>query len=118
MTPSVWLTIDSNQNALPPSEMIALAEDWKMKSTAFLSDRGGTVGRTYGVTNTPQMFVIDHGTLVYQGAIDDRSSFVSFLRDRSTALNYVRQALNELFAGKPVSIPETKPYGCKINYAD
>lgn len=114
----VWITIDSNRNALAPAEMDALAKEWKMNSTAFLSDPSGRVGRAYGVTNTPQMFVIHHGNLVYQGAIDDRRSFFSFLRDRSTALNYVRQALEELLAGDSVSIPETKPYGCKINYVD
>ena len=113
----VWLTIDSNRNALPPAEMDALAKKWKMHSTAFLSDLAGGVGIAYGVIATPQVFVIHKGELVYQGAVDDRSSFFSLLRDRSTALNYIRQALEEVSAGKPVSVPETKPYGCAMKYA-
>lgn len=113
----VWLTIDSNRNALPTSEMRELAENWKMANTAFLSDPTGKVGRSYGVTNTPQMFVIHHGRIVYQGAADDRSSFFGLLRDRSTARNYVRQALNEVLSGEAVSVPETKPYGCSMKYA-
>ncbi len=114
----IWLTIDSNHNALPPDEMKALAQKWNMRSSAFLADPTGKVGRTYGVTNTPQMFIIDRGTLVYQGAIDDRSSFFGLLRDRSTAHNYVRQALEEILDGKSVSTPETKPYGCHMKYAE
>ena len=114
----VWLTIDSNRNALPPKEMQALARDWKIRSTAFLSDPTGRVGLAYGVTTTPQMFVVDRGNVVYQGAIDDRSSFFGLLRDRSTARNYVRQALEELLDGKPISVPETKPYGCHMKYAE
>ncbi len=114
----VWLTIDSNRNALASREMQALARGWNMHSTAFLSDPTGEVGRAYGVVTTPQMFIIAHGKIVYQGAIDDRSSFMGFVRDRSTALNYVRQALDELGEGKSISIPETKSYGCIMKYAE
>ena len=32
-------------------------------------------------------------------------------------LNYVDQALTELLAGKAVSVPESKPYGCSVKYA-
>ncbi len=114
----VWLTIDSNRNALPNDEMRTLGEEWKMKNTAFLSDPTGRVGRDYGVTNTPQMFVIHHGEIVYQGAVDDRSSFFGLFQDRSTARNYVREALAEVLAGETVTVPETKPYGCSMKYAD
>jgi hypothetical protein len=38
--------------------------------------------------------------------------------DPRQAKNYVRAALNELLAGKPVTIAETKPYGCAVKYAD
>lgn len=114
----IWLTIDSNRNALPDDEMRALAREWKMASTAFLADPTGEVGRSYGVTNTPQMFVIHRGRVVYQGAIDDRSSFFGLFKDRSTAHSYVRQALEEVLSGKAVSVPETKPYGCSMKYAN
>ena len=113
-----WLTIDSNRNALPNDEMRTLADEWNMKNTAFLSDPTGKVGRSYGVTNTPQIFVIHRGKIVYQGAADDRSSFFGLFQDRSTARNYVREALEEVLAGKTVSVPETKPYGCSMKYAE
>ena len=41
--------------------------------TAVLLDPQGAVGKMYGATNTPHMYVIDRaGMLVYAGAIDDR----------------------------------------------
>ena len=33
-------------------------------------------------------------------------------------VNYVRQALDEILSGKPVSTPQTKPYGCSVKYKD
>ena len=34
-----------------------------------------------------------------------------------TATNFVRVALGEAMAGKPVSTPSAAPYGCSIKYA-
>jgi len=112
----LWLTIDSNRNALPANEMNALYDRLNMKSTAFLSDITGQVGRLYGVVTTPQMFVINQGTIVYQGAIDDRSSFLGFAQNRASAKNYVRLALEAVLQNKSVEIAQTKPYGCGMKY--
>ena len=54
------------------------------------------------------------GKLVYEGAIDDRPT-----PDPATiegATNYVRAALVESMAGKPVTVATTRPYGCSIKY--
>jgi hypothetical protein len=53
------------------------------------------------------------GTLVYEGAIDDRPAPAG---DPRTAKNYVRAAVEELLAGKPVTVAHTKPYGCGVHY--
>ncbi len=110
----VWLTIDSSRFPLSREKMRARAEKWGIQSTAILKDSEGVAARRYGTRVTPQAFVIHHGRVVYQGAIDDRGSFAGLLQDRSTARNYVRQSLEEVLAGKPVSVPETKPYGCIV----
>jgi hypothetical protein len=61
------------------------------------------------------MFVIDPtGTLIYMGAIDDKSS--TNVEDIKTAKNYVQQALDEAKALKPVSVPITRSYGCSVKY--
>jgi hypothetical protein len=74
------------------------------------------VGRLYGARTTPQMFVINpEGKLIYQGAID--SVATPDPKDVAGATNYVKAALDEAIAGKPVSTPETKSYGCSVKYA-
>ena len=37
--------------------------------------------------------------------------------DTATATNHVKVALAELLAGKPVSTPVTRPYGCSVKYS-
>ena len=62
------------------------------------------------------MFVIDKGgNLVYDGAIDDQPDTS---HDPAKAHNYVREAVDEVIAGKPVAVSKTKPYGCSVKYAD
>ena len=50
---------------------------------------------------------------VMQGIDDKRSARES---DRKIANNYVRAALNEATAGKPVTVANTTPYGCSVKY--
>lgn len=81
---------------------------------AVLNDSDGKVGKLYGATRTPEMFIIHKdGTIAYHGAIDDDPK-----GDKTTIVNYVQQALDELLAGKPVSIAHTAPYGCTVKYAE
>ena len=84
--------------------------------SAILLDHDGALGRAYGAKTTPHMFVIDaKGTLVYVGGIDDRPSTDE--ADIAGARNYVDAALNELAAGKPVTVASSQPYGCSVKYA-
>ena len=48
------------------------------------------------------------------GAIDDDKS----AEGGNAKVNFVAKALDEVTAGKPVSTPETKPYGCGVKYAN
>ena len=83
--------------------------------TAVLLDTDGKVARLYGAKTTPGMFVIDpHGTLIYQGAIDDTPG--TDISDLKTAKNYISAALDAAMNGKPVAVNTTKSYGCSIKY--
>ena len=83
---------------------------------AWIDDGSGAIGHLYGMLTTPHMFVIDKaGTLVYDGAIDDQPDPS---HDPTKARNYVREAVDEVMAGKPVVVSQTKPYGCSVKYAD
>lgn len=115
-----WLTIDSSapgaQGYLTPEEAKKQMSEWKMNSTAFLLDPDGKVGHDYHATNTPHMFVIDPaGNLIYEGAIDSKAS--TNPDDIKNATNYVKAALDDAMAGKPVSTAQTKAYGCSVKYA-
>jgi hypothetical protein len=62
------------------------------------------------------MYVINpEGQLVYMGAIDDIPS--ADVADIAHAKNYVAAAIEEVKAGKRVTVPATKAYGCSVKYA-
>lgn len=117
----VWLSVCSS--AKGKEGYWAKGEDafkWRQAQhaamTAILLDPSGKVGKLYGAKTTPHMYIVDKaGTLVYQGAIDDKPS--TDPKDLRNAKNWVDQALDELAAGKPVSVSDTKSYGCSVKYA-
>lgn len=106
----VWLAVNSTwTNAAEDTQA------WKREQGfeyATLQDQAGTVGRLYGATTTPDMFVIGpDGVLRYAGAIDDDP------RGRNEAPdNYVGGALKAMQAGADPDPSQTKPYGCSVKY--
>src|SRR5688572_22568172 len=115
----VWLTIDSSapgkEGHLTAEQAEKQITEWKMKSSALLLDPDGKAGQAYGAKNTPHMFIISpEGKVIYQGAIDSKPS--SKPEDIASSTNYVKVALDESMAGKPVSNASTKPYGCSVKY--
>lgn len=118
----VWITINSSAKGMEghladdAAAKQALTER-KASPAHFVRDETGAIGKPYAAKTTPHMYVIDtKGTLVYQGAIDSKPSAAQ--SDIANATNYVSQALAELKAGKPVSVPSTQPYGCSVKYAN
>ena len=116
----VWLSINStNKSAsdyLEPDRLNAkMNGEWKGASSYVLMDESGKAGMAYEAKTTPHMYVIDpSGKLVYAGGIDDKRS--ANPADVKTAKNFVRAALDETLAGKPVSVATSTPYGCSIKY--
>lgn len=115
----VWLSINSTRanhsEFKTGAEMAGWMQAQGASPAAALIDGTSAIGRAYGARTTPHMFVIDPaGTLIYNGAIDDRRS--ANPADAKTANNYVRAALTEATAGKPVTVANTTPYGCSVKY--
>ena len=115
----VWLTIISSAPDTQGYVLAKEADDLTRKRTAsptaVLLDPNGVVGKLYGATNTPHMYVVDKsGLLAYAGAIDDRPT--TRRSDVSIARNYVREALAAVAAGQPVKTPVTRAYGCTVKY--
>jgi len=116
----VWLTINSGapgqQGHMDGRQAQAFVTAEKAKPAHYLLDPLGLVGKAYGAKTTPHMYVIDKtGRLVYRGGIDDKPT--ADAADIPAARNHVMAALGELKAGKPVSVPDTRPYGCSVKYA-
>jgi peroxiredoxin len=115
----VWLGIDSSapgKQGHDPAEIRDAIGRFGL-THPVLADESGAVGRAYGATNTPHMFVIDKaGVLVYAGAIDNSPDGEGQSPQGGALVNYVDAALSDLAAGRPVQIPKTKAYGCGVKY--
>jgi alkyl hydroperoxide reductase subunit AhpC len=117
----IWLTVISSapgkQGYITAPDENAFLKQANAAPTAVLLDPTGALGHLYEAKTTPHMFIIDpQGTLIYNGAIDDKST--TDVTDISGARNYVSLALGEALAGKPVTSPSTRPYGCSVKYPD
>jgi hypothetical protein len=115
----IWLTIASSapgeEGYVTPAAAQADLARWQASPTDYLLDPDGMVGHLYDARATPHMVVIDRGgRIAYMGAIDDTPS--TRLADVKTAKNYLVAALDEIAAGKPVTVASTRAYGCSIKY--
>lgn len=107
----VWLAVNST-HYMDTQANRNLRERWNLPYPVLV-DQDGKAGRAWNAKTTPHMFVISpEGRVVYQGAIDNDPR-----GQREAPTNYVDQALTEILAGKPVSEPVTRPYGCSLKYA-
>ena len=115
----VWLSVDSSapgkEGSLTPEQAEKKMAEWKTHATAMLLDTEGQAGKAYAAKNTPHMFVINpEGKIIYEGAIDSKAT--PNPADIPGATNYVKVALEEAMAGKPVTSASTRPYGCSVKY--
>jgi len=77
----------------------------------YLYDEVQDFSKSWGAKVTPDVFVFDtDGRLAYRGAPD------SNYEDESQNASYVRDALDDLIAGRPVAVPETKVRGCSVKW--
>ena len=117
----VWLTIVSSSPGTQGFVEGEAARAFKAKHgaayTHLLLDPTGEVGKLYGAKTTPDMRVIDpQGRIVFEGGIDDRPT--NKPEDLEGANNFVRAALTDMEAGRPVQTRFAQPYGCAIKYPE
>jgi hypothetical protein len=115
----IWLTVVSSapgkQGYVTAADENAYVKEVNAAPTAVLLDPAGTLGHLYDAKTTPHMYVVNpQGTLIYNGAIDDRPT--TDVADVNGAKNYVALALGEAMAGKAATAPATRPYGCSVKY--
>ena len=115
----VWLTIISSEPGAQGYVEGEEARAWKARNNAgashLLLDPTGEVGKAFGAVTTPDMRVIDgEGRILFTGGIDDRPT--NKVEDLEGANNFVRAALTDIEAGRPVQTAFAQPYGCSIKY--
>jgi peroxiredoxin len=78
----------------------------------YLRDDDQSVAQAYDATHTPEIFLFDkERKLAFHGKIDD-----NWQEPNKVQNPYLRNALDELLAGKEISVPETFTIGCTIKW--
>jgi len=78
----------------------------------YLRDEDQSIARAYDATHTPEIFLFDaNRKLAFHGKIDD-----NWQESDKVQNHYLRDALDELLAGKEISVPETFTIGCTIKW--
>lgn len=108
------VAINSNDEAAYPDDDFAhMVERAQAKGYNFpyLRDESQRVADAYGAVCTPHVMVFDkERKLRYQGRVEDgREPSQTTRRD-------LREALDDLLAGRPVRVPETPAFGCSIKW--
>lgn len=76
----------------------------------YAIDKNNELADAYGANRTPECFLFNKDLkLVYHGAIDDNPS-----DEGSVKRQHLKEAINELSAGKEVSYKESRSVGCSI----
>ena len=83
----------------------------------ILKDLRGQVAEQFGATRTPEVFLLDkQGVVRYQGRVDGQFTFGSGvgLAKPNAARADLKIAIDELLAGKPISVAKTEAKGCLL----
>ena len=95
-------------NTEPAAEVKSHAAEKGLKFT-ILKDDGNKIADRLGATRTPEAYVLDaSGKLVYHGRIDNSQ------KTEGITSNDLREALDEVLAGKAVSKTGGAAFGCTI----
>src|SRR5689334_19858243 len=107
------IAINSNDPHLYPDESLpAMVERAREDGYTFpyLRDVGQNLARAYGPTCTFDVFLLDADRrLRYEGRFDDAR-----LAERVTSHD-LRNALDDVLAGREVHLPKTRAFGCSLD---
>ncbi|MDP6046867.1 MAG: thioredoxin family protein [Phycisphaerae bacterium] len=111
------VAINSNEEVNHPTDsfehMVARAAE-KDFTFAYVRDESQDIAKAYGALRTPHYYVFDADRkLRYTGRMDDNPRQASAETTRE-----LRDALDELLSGAPVSTPVTNPIGCNVKWKD
>jgi peroxiredoxin len=98
-----------NSNANETDQMVT-EHKWEHHLTfQIIKDVNNVVADKYGATHTPEAYVINAtGILAYHGRIDNSVELPK------VTSHDLADAIDDVLAGKPVLVAETKAFGCSI----
>ena len=76
----------------------------------YVVDKNNEMADAFGASRTPENFLFDKNSkLVYHGAIDDNPTDAA-----SVGRQHLKEAMNDMLAGKDISVKESRSMGCVI----
>lgn len=76
----------------------------------YVVDKNNEIADAFGASRTPECFLFNAALkLVYHGAIDDNPTDANNVKR-----HHLKEAINELTAGKDISVKESRSVGCGI----
>lgn len=111
------VAIHSNETEGHPTDAFPLVLE-RMKEMGFewlsLDDIQQFTARAYGAQRTPHYFLFDaNGVLVYSGRMDNSPRDVTKVETHE-----LRDAVEDLVAGRPVRLAQTDAIGCNVKWWD
>ena len=101
-----------NSNVTEPAAEVKSHAAEKHLTFTILKDGGNKIADRLGATRTPEVYALDgNGKLVYHGRIDNSQKL------EGVSANDLRNALDEMLAGKPVTKTGGAAFGCTIKRA-
>ena len=111
----VMVAINSNETENHPADSFEnMVERAKEKDFPFpyVRDETQQIAWHYGALRTPHFYVFDQDRLLrYTGRMDDNPR-----NPGQEKTHELRDAVDDLLAGRPVRVPMTNPIGCNIKW--
>jgi len=97
----------NNGNSLEDMRSYAKAQGY---TWPYAVDKNSELADAFGASRTPECYLFDkNNKLVYHGAIDDSPGDIG-----SVKRQHLKNAIDEMIAGKNISVKETRSVGCSI----
>lgn len=108
------IVLNSNEEERNSSESLEAMQSYAKNQQYrwfYSVDKRNELADSFGASRTPECFLFDKsGRLVYHGAIDDSPGDAN-----SVKRQHLREAINEMLAGKNVIVKESRSVGCSIH---
>ncbi len=107
------IILNANEGGRTSGESFAEMQQYakaQAYSWYYAMDSENTLADAFGATRTPECFLFDkNAKLVYHGAIDDSPADISEVKR-----THIKEAINEMLAGKNIAVKESRSIGCSI----